>query len=87
MLEEKVVIVNKIGLHARPAALLVKIADSFKCDVMLVKNDQEFNAKSIFSVMSAGIKEGDAISVRANGEGEEEALAEVIALIKAGFGE
>lgn len=85
MLEETVVIVNKVGLHARPAALLVKTAGNFACDVALVKNEKAFNAKSIMSVMSAAIKQGDTISVRVNGEKEDEALAAIIALIKAGF--
>lgn len=87
MLEETVVIVNKTGLHARPAALLVKTAGSFTCDVAVVRKDKVFNAKSILSVMSAGVKEGETITVRTHGEGEAEALAAVLALIKAGFNE
>jgi phosphocarrier protein len=87
MLEETVVIVNKVGLHARPAALLVKTAGSFACDVAVEKNDKAFNAKSIMSIMSAAIKQGDTITVRVNGEKEAEALAAIIALIKAGFNE
>lgn len=87
MLEETVVIVNQVGLHARPAALLVKTAASFSCDVALVKNAKPFNAKSIISLMSAGIKQGETISVRTNGAGEAEAMAAIIALINVGFNE
>jgi phosphocarrier protein len=87
MLEETVVIVNKVGLHARPAALLVKTVNGFSCDVALVKGDKTFNAKSIMILMSAGIKQNDTITVRANGDGEAQALEAVVALIKSGFGE
>ena len=87
MLEETVVIVNKVGLHARPAALLVKTASGFACDVALVKGDKSFNAKSIMTVMSAGIKQNDTVTVRVNGNGEAQALEAVVALIKSGFGE
>lgn len=87
MLEESVIITNKIGLHARPAALLVKTAGSFACNVELVKNEKVYNAKSIISVMSAAIKEGERIIVRTSGEGEAEALAAVTGLIKSGLEE
>jgi len=87
MLEETVVLVNKVGLHARPAALLVKAASGFSCDVELVKEDKIFNAKSIMTLMSAGLKQNDTIIVRVNGKDEARALETVVALIKSGFGE
>ena len=87
MLEQIVTIVNKIGLHARPATVLIKLTSSFPCEVELVKDGKSFNAKSILAVMSAGIKQDDSITVRVNGEGEAQALEAVIALIKSGFGE
>ena len=87
MREEQVVIVNKIGLHARPAALLVKAASGFMADVALVKDGKAFNAKSMLAVMSSGVKQGDAIVVRTDGTDEEEALRTVVALVAGGFGE
>lgn len=87
MLEQTVTIVNKIGLHARPAAVLIKLTSSFPCQVELVKGGKSFNAKSILAVMSAGIKQDDVINVRVSGEGEAQALEDVVALIKSGFGE
>lgn len=87
MLEQTVTIVNKVGLHARPAALLVQTAGDFAGEVLLVKDDKTYNAKSILAIMSAGIKQNDSIVVRINGDGEVQAMEAVIALIKSGFGE
>ncbi|MDF2568716.1 MAG: Phosphotransferase system, phosphocarrier protein HPr [Sporomusa sp.] len=87
MLEQTVTIVNKVGLHARPAAVLIKLTSSFPCEVALVKDGKPYNAKSILSVMGAGIKQDDIIHVRVNGEGEAQALEAVVSLINSGFGE
>ncbi|MEN6411773.1 MAG: HPr family phosphocarrier protein [Veillonellales bacterium] len=87
MLEQPVTIVNKIGLHARPAAVLIQLTSRFSCQVELVKDGKPYNAKSMLAVMSAGIKQGDSINVRVNGEAEAKALADVVALIKSGLGE
>ena len=87
MLEQSVTIINKVGLHARPAALLVKTAGEYPCEVTLVKEGKPFNAKSILAIMSAGIKQNDTIIVKANGESEDQALAAIIELIQSGFGE
>jgi phosphocarrier protein len=88
MREQTIAIANKIGLHARPAALLVKTAASFKSDVALVRGDgKTVSAKSMLAVMSAGIKAGDTITIQANGEDEQQALEAVAALINSGFNE
>ncbi|MBP2637538.1 MAG: HPr family phosphocarrier protein [Firmicutes bacterium] len=87
MLEQSITIINKVGLHARPAALLVKTAGEYPCEVTLVKEGKTFNAKSILAIMSAGIKQNDTIVVKADGEGEAQALAAIVALVQSGFGE
>ena len=87
MLEQSVVIVNKTGLHARPAALLVKMAAAFPCAVFLLKNGKSYNGKSIISVMSAAVKEGEEITIRTDGNREEEALTAIITLLKRGLAE
>ena len=87
MREQTLTITNKIGLHARPATLLVKTAAAFKSDIALVKGDKSVNAKSMLAVMSAGVKAGDTVIVRVSGEDEEQALETVTALIKSGFNE
>jgi len=87
MVEQTVVIVNKVGIHARPAVLLVKTASEYDCEVALVKGEQAFNCKSMISVMTAGIEQHETVSVRTNGDGETEALAAIVDLIAGGFGE
>ena len=87
MQEETVVIVNKIGLHARPATLLVKAATAFASNVAIIRDGKTFNAKSMLAVMSSGVKQGDAVIVRADGPDEQEAVRAVAALIAAGFDE
>ena len=87
MLEQSVTIINKVGLHARPAAVLVKTASEYPCEVTLVKDGKTFNAKSILAIMSAGIKQNDIIQVKVNGDGEALALSAIIVLIESGFGE
>jgi phosphocarrier protein HPr len=87
MLEETVVLTNKVGLHARPAALLVKTVNGFASEVAIIKGDKTFNAKSILAIMGAAVKQGDTVIVRANGPDEAMALEAVTALIRSGFGE
>lgn len=80
-------VTNKSGLHARPAALLVKAASDFKADVTILKDGKSFNAKSILSVMSAGVRQEEAITIQTTGVDEQEALAAIMALIQSNFGE
>lgn len=78
MMQKKVVIKNPTGLHARPAAELVKKAGSFPCNVTLVKGEKKSNAKSIISVLSLGVGQNDEITVITEGEKEQEALAAIV---------
>lgn len=87
MLQETLTITNNIGLHARPAALLVKAATAFKSDISLVKDGKEVNARSLLSLMGAAVKQGDTVILRVDGEDEQEALTAIAALIRNGFGE
>jgi phosphocarrier protein HPr len=64
----KVIFTN--GLHARPAAELVRLLKPFNSDVYLLKDEKRFNLKSIIHIMSTSIKEGDAIQVEITGEDE-----------------
>lgn len=75
------------GLHARPAALFVKTAGSFKSDITVKKGDREANAKSMLSVLTLGVNQGTEISIYAEGEDADEALAQLEKLIKNNFGE
>ncbi len=80
-------IVNALGLHARAAAQLVKVSNHFKCDVFLVKDDQEVNGKSIMGVLMLAATQGSLIAVRTEGEDAEPALKAIGELIENGFGE
>ncbi len=73
---------NPTGLHARPATLLVQKATSFPCEVMIVKDGKEMNAKSIMGIMSLAAKQGDQLTVITNGEKEAEALEAIGAIIE-----
>lgn len=82
MLESATTIRNRTGLHARPAAELVRVASSFGSDVILVHRGVAVNAKSPFAVLSADIKPGSEILVRAEGSDEEEAMAAVMECLR-----
>lgn len=76
------VITDSNGIHARPAGLLVKEASKFKCKITVECNDKCGDAKKIFSLMSMGIKCGDSVTIRADGEDEHEAVKAISDFIK-----
>ncbi|MBX6362973.1 MAG: HPr family phosphocarrier protein [Gemmatimonadetes bacterium] len=85
--ERTLAIRNKYGLHARPAAEFVKLANRFRADVWIRKGDLEVNGKSIMGVMMLAAECGSEITVRAAGEDAPRALEELSALVERGFGE
>ncbi|OYD06901.1 HPr family phosphocarrier protein [Paludifilum halophilum] len=87
MTEEKITIQNKSGLHARPAALLVKEAGNYTSNIQLVKEDKQADAKSLLGVMSLSVRKGDEIAIRAEGEDEDQAAQQLRDLIESGLGE
>jgi phosphocarrier protein HPr len=87
MKEEKVVIPNKLGIHARAAAIFSKQASEFTSTIEVVKDHMKVNGKSIMELLTiAGVK-GCKIVIRANGDDEELALKNLVSLVKDGFGE
>jgi phosphocarrier protein HPr len=75
-------VVNRLGLHARPAAEIVKTAAQFKSEITIIRDDLEVNGKSIMGVMMLAAEYGATITLRADGPDEEQAvdgLAELIA--------
>ena len=80
-------IVNKLGLHARASAKLSQVASSFKSEVWLSRNGRRVNAKSIMGVMMLAAGKGSAVTVEAEGEDADAALAAVRALVADRFGE
>jgi phosphocarrier protein HPr len=87
MIERRVTITNKMGLHLRAAADLVKTASGFESDVVICRDNVEVNAKSIMSVLGLEAAKGVEVVVRAQGADEERALKAVIDLIEAKFNE
>jgi phosphocarrier protein len=87
MAERSVQIVNKHGLHARPAAEMVKAASKFKSDITISRDDLEVNGKSIMGVMMLAAEFGASITLRAVGPDAEDALDALVALVAARFGE
>lgn len=78
---------HEVGLHARPAAIFVKAANRFKSQIMVEKDGQEVNAKSILSVLTLGVGQGSVVTIRAEGEDEVEAIEALRELVVSNFGE
>lgn len=87
MKKEKVIVVSKTGLHARPANNLVKNAQRFKSTVEIAVNGKVFNAKSMLGLLAAGVNHGVEVEVICTGEDEAEACKQIVQLIKDGLGE
>lgn len=87
MIERTVTISNRNGLHARPAAEIVKMAAKFKSDILLVRDELEVNGKSIMGVMMLAAEFGSSLLLRADGPDETEALGAIAQLIESKFGE
>lgn len=85
MVAQKVIIRNKLGLHARPAAHFVRLASQFKSDVFLVKDDVRINAKSIMGVMMLAAEQGASLTIECQGEDEAALLAKLTKLVEDKF--
>lgn len=78
---------NKLGLHARAAAVFVRLTSKFGSDIKVVKDGYEVDGKSILGILSIAAIKGTKIKVRASGDDAQEALSQIEELIKSGFGE
>jgi phosphocarrier protein len=87
MPERTVQIVNKNGLHARPAAEIVKLAAKFKSEITVIRDDLDVNGKSIMGVMMLAAEHGSSITFRAEGPDAEQALDALATLVRNKFGE
>ena len=87
MPERIVQIENKNGLHARPAAEIVKLAAKFRSDITIVKDDLDVNGKSIMGVMMLAAEHGSTITLRAEGPDADQALEALAKLVHNRFGE
>jgi phosphocarrier protein len=87
VIERAVTIVNSLGLHARPAAQIVRLASSFASHIEVGRPDMMVNAKSIMGVMMLAAEHGSTLVVRADGPDADRALDALAALVATGFGE
>jgi phosphocarrier protein HPr len=87
MIERTVTIANKNGLHARPAAEIVKTAAKYRADITLVRDELEVNGKSIMGVMMLAAEYGSTLVLRAVGPDAEDAVGAIAKLIESKFGE
>src|SRR5436309_11001989 len=78
---------NKLGIHARPAAAFVKIANRFRCDIFVEKDGEKVNGKSIMGLMMLAAGPGSKLTIHAQGHDASQALAEIETLIKNKFDE
>ena len=80
-------VLNKLGIHARPAALFVKTANRFACDIFVEKDGEKINGKSIMGLMMLAAGPGSKLRVKATGQDAADALNEIEALLKRKFDE
>lgn len=85
MIIEKIKVLNSKGLHARPAAELVKVASKFKSDVYISRNKREVNGKSIMGVMTLAAEMGCELTIKVNGNDEEMAMSALVKLVNNKF--
>lgn len=83
----ELVVCNKTGIHARPAAMIVRIANRYPAEVYVEKDDEQVNGKSIMGLMMLAAGHGSKLRFLANGEGAEQMLADMEALFERKFDE
>lgn len=87
MVTKELIIINKLGLHARPAAMFVKVSSAHDAEVIVEKDEEQVNGKSIMGLMMLAAGCGAKIIVSAEGKDEEAVLARLEALVSGGFTE
>lgn len=87
MLRKELTIINKLGLHARPAAMFVKLASACESEVLVEKDEEEVNGKSIMGLMMLAAGCGAKITVITDGPDEADVMAKLEALVNGGFTE
>lgn len=87
MIIKELQVLNRAGIHTRPAAALVKLTSRYKSDISLIKDGFEINAKSIIGVMTLTAECGSFLTIKIDGEDEDEAISTIEALFNNKFGE
>jgi phosphocarrier protein HPr len=86
-IEKEISIVNRLGLHARPAAMFVRIATRYRAEVWVAKEGEEVNGKSIMGLMMLAAGQGSKLRIRCEGPDADKAIQELEELIKGRFNE
>ena len=86
-IEKELTVVNRLGLHARPAAMFVRIASRHRAEIWVAKEGEEINGKSIMGLMMLAAGQGSKLRIRCDGPDADKAMEELEELIKAGFNE
>lgn len=87
IVKKEIEIINELGLHARPAAMFVKLANEFACEISVEKGQEQVNGKSIMGIMMLAAGKGSKIKVVAEGPDANEAITGIEKLIQSKFGE
>lgn len=87
MIEKKITLINRLGMHARAATKLVQVAQRFKSRITVEANGMEADAKSILGLLTLAAPVGTTLLLRADGEDEKEAIEAIVHLIEDKFGE
>lgn len=87
MVSRELLIINKLGLHARSAAKFVNLASRFSSDITVTRNGRQVNGKSIMGVMMLAAAQGSTINVTIEGDDERQALEQLQQLVNSRFGE
>ncbi|MCB2293747.1 HPr family phosphocarrier protein [Clostridium algoriphilum] len=85
MMEKKAIVKSESGIHARPALAVVKEASKFKSEVLIVKDGNEYNAKSIVAIMCMAAVKNDELIIKATGADEEAATVAMVKIIEQGL--
>jgi phosphocarrier protein len=86
-IQKEITIINRLGLHARPAAMFVRVATRYKADVWVGKEGEEVNGKSIMGLMMLAAGQGSKLSIRIEGSDADKALKDIEELIQSRFNE
>lgn len=87
MTSQTVQVLNKIGLHARPASMIVNTAKKFGSDIKIIKEGRTIDATSIINLLALRVKQNDSITISADGGDEIKAVQTLVELINSKFGE
>lgn len=83
----KIIIMNRLGLHARPASLFATLASKYEADIFLIKEKDEVNGKSILEVLTLASPQGTSLKIRGEGVDAEQAVEALKSLVESCFGD